>query len=470
VDANEHDMTSTRSQNEAVPAEPVQAPTGATEPRTVPRRRSIGLSVLVGFTTVLLVIAMFSVWANRLMFSPDNWSNTSTQLLENPDIRTATANYLVDQLYTNYNVAALIKSGLPPALQSLAAPAAGALRNAAVQGTELALTRPRVQTLWAQANRAADQTFIAIVKGGKGAVGVNQGVVTLNLGLILDQVASRLGLPSNLSAKLPKNVANLTVFRSNQIKFVQDAGNAIQGLALWLTIFVPLLYILALALAGGYRRRMLMTIGFAAVFAGLLVFFGRNILETQLTNSLTNDATLRPAIRATIAIGTGMLVEVAGAVVLIAAVLIAAAWFAGPARPARAARQAMAPFLRERPVASYAITLGIMVLVFIWNPIPATGKPAGIIVFTVLALVGTEVLIRQTAREFPEARSGAATQAIRGRISNLSGRRSDPAAPGASAAPGPTTAEQLRQLADLRDHGAISTAEYQAAKTQLLHD
>jgi hypothetical protein len=340
-----------------------------------------------------------------------------------------------------------------------------------VQATELALTRPRVQALWAQANRAANQTFIAIVNGGKGAVGIHRGVVTLNLGRILDQVASRLGLPSNLSAQLPPNVANLTVFRSNQIKFLQDAGNAIQGLALWLTIFVPVLYLLALALAGGHRRRTLMTIGFAGVFAGLLVFFGRNILETQLTNSLTNDATLRPAVRATIAIGTGMLVEVAGAVVFIAAVMIAAAWFAGPVRPARAARLAMAPFLRERPVASYAITLGIMVLVFIWNPIPATGKPAGIIVFTVLALVGTEILIRQTAREFPEARAGAATQAIRGRIGNPIGRRDEPAAAAAaSAGAGPTIAEQLGQLADLRDQGAISSDEYQAAKTQLLHD
>jgi hypothetical protein len=468
VDANEHDMTSTSSQSEAVLAEPVRAPSGATEPRTVPRRRSIGLSVLVGFTTVLLVIAMFSVWANRLMFSPDNWSNTSTQLLANPDIRTGTANYLVDQLYANYDVAGLIRSGLPPALQSLAAPAAGALRNAAVQATELALSRPRVQALWAQANRAADQTFIAIVNGGKGAVGVNQGVVTLNLGLILDNVAARLGLPSNLGAKLPANVANLTVFRSNQVKFLQDVGNAIRGLALWLTIFVPLLYVLALALATGHRRRTLMTIGFAAVFAGVLVFFGRKILETQLTNSITNDAALRPAVRATIAIATGLLSEVAGAVILVAAVLIAAAWLAGPARPARITRQAMAPFLRERPGASYAIALAIMALVFIWNPIPATGKPAGIIVFTVLALVGTEILIRQTAREFPDARSGAATQAIRTRMKDLGRRPGGQAAPAASAAAAPTTAEQLRQLADLRDHGAISSDEYQAAKTQVL--
>src|SRR5437763_13171143 len=59
------------------------------------------------------------------------------------------------------DVANLIKSGLPPQLQSLAAPAAGALRNAAVQG------------------------------GGKGAAGVNQGAVTLNLALIVDDIASR---------------------------------------------------------------------------------------------------------------------------------------------------------------------------------------------------------------------------------------------------------------------------------------
>ncbi len=42
-----------------------------------------------------------------------------------------------------------------------------------------------------------------------------------------------------------------------------------------------------------------------------------------------------------------------------------------------------------------------MLLIFIWQPIPATGKPAGIIVFLVLAFLGTYVLRRQTAEQFP---------------------------------------------------------------------
>ena len=79
---------------------------------------------------------------------------------------------------------------------------------------------------------------------------------------------------------------------------------------------------------------------------------------------------------------------------------LAAGWFAGPTRLARSGRETIAPFLRENPWGTFAITLGILALLFIWDPIPATGTPAGIITFTLLALLGTELLIRQTAREF----------------------------------------------------------------------
>ncbi len=87
--------------------------------------------------------------------------------------------------------------------------------------------------------------------------------------------------------------------------------------------------------------------------------------------------------------------------------------------------------------------------------------------FTVLALLGTYILIQQTAGEFPEARSGAATHAIRTRVAGM--RRATASTPGIPRpAAGPTTADQLTQLADLRDRGAISPDEYQSAKEKLL--
>jgi hypothetical protein len=111
-------------------------------------------------------------------------------------------------------------------------------------------------------------------------------------------------------------------------------------------------------------------------------------------------------------------------------------------------------------VASYVIVLGIMVLVFAWNPIPATGKPLGILVFTVLALVGTEILIRQTREEFPQARQGETSQAIRARMASM--REGRHASGNPSPAAEPTTADQLGRLADLRDRGALPDAEFRA--------
>jgi Short C-terminal domain len=449
----------------------VESPT-ATDPPESARAEQIStgrlvlVDAIVVLATILGIVGILAVWANRLLFSPDNWANTSTQLLANPTIRSEAANYLVDQVYANVNVAGELQSALPPRLQPLASQAAGALRGAAVKGVDAALTRPRVQDAWATANRTADKAFIAVVDGGKGPVGVNQGVVTLNLAQLVNTIASRLGLPSNLGSKLPPNVAQLTIMKSNQLKFVQDAGKATRHLAFWLTAIVPLMYLLAIALARAHRRRTLMTVGFAIIFAGLVAILGRKILDTQITSSLVKDASLRPAASATVQIGTQILREIAAAFVYVGLVVVVSAWVAGPARPARALRRAWAPSMRERPAAWYAGTLAVMTLIFIWDPIHATGTPVGIITFTVLALVGMFFLMRETVREFPDAHRGDTIRRIRAWRDKR--RRNNQGAQTAAATASSPFTDQLQHLADLRDNGDLTTDEYQHAKEQLL--
>src|SRR5947209_9138333 len=451
------------------PAAPAGAGAGPAElssARAISRRRLVLVDVLITITTLLGVVAILSVWANRLLLNPDNWSQTSTQLLQNSKIRDATANYLVDQLYANVNVAGALTAGLPAQLDSLAGPVAGALRAPAVKALDLALQRPRVQDLWTAANRVADQALVAVVEGGKGAVGVKQGVVTLDLHSVVNDAAARLGLPAGLGAKLPPSVGNLTVLKSNQLKVVQNVGNAIKGLALWLTILVPLLYGLAILLARGHRRQTLRTVGFAIVAAGAVAFLARSILESQITNSLVHDASIRPAVDATIAIGTSMITEIAGAFVFVGVFVIGAAWFAGRTGPAVAGRRVLAPYLRDQPVWSFLAAAGLMVLIFIWNPIPATGKPAGMIVFLLLALFGTEVLRRQVASECPDVQAGDQTASLRGRFHG-NGQHGEivPSASSESA----LVPEQLQRLATLRENGSITQAEYDSLKATLLH-
>jgi hypothetical protein len=365
------------------------------------------VQVILWGTSILAVLAIFAVWANRQLLNADNWANTSTKLLQNAEIREATTNYLVDQLYANVNVEEELKTRLPKELQKLAGPLAGGLRTLSTEAAKRALANPRVQQAWKNANKAADQTFVTIVEGNKGgAVVINKGVVTLDLSTVLKSITQRLGLP-DVSSKLPASVAHLKILKSNQIKAVQDIGKILKKLALVLTILVPLLYALAIWLARGYRRRTLISVGIAAVSVGILVFVARSLVIHGVTDSLVKNEANKPAVHEVLSIATGMLSEIAGAFIFIGVPLIAAGWFAGPSRYATRAREWIAPFLRERPEWTYVIVIGIMLLIFIWDPIPATGKPAGIITFLVLAVFGTYLLRRQTDEEFPAPPAGA---------------------------------------------------------------
>jgi Short C-terminal domain len=465
--------TSTGSAQSPMHAGPEQPPRGRApainaDRRSISHPRLLLVDVLLVLTTALAVVATFAVWANRQLLNPDNWSAASTQLLQNPAVRDATANYAVDQLYANVDVAGLIKSGLPKQFQSLAGPASGALRNAAVQGATLALSDPRVQSLWANANRAAAQAFVVIVNGGKGALKINRGVVTLDLAPIVDDIAARLGLSAKIGSKLPSSIANLHVLKSDQLKLVQGVGRAVKGLALALTIIVPLLYALAIGLARGHRRRTVMSVGFAILIAGVLVLLARETLKSQVPASLVKTASIRPAASAVVSIGTSMLSEIAAEFVIVGAVVIGAAWLAGPARAALVTRRAVAPFLRDHPVPTYGIVVTVMALIFIWQPIRATGTLAGVIVFMLLALLATTALRRQAVTEFPDARAGDTIAAIRARVRQLRESRPSHRTPRANAPA--SVSEELERLAALRDRGAITTDEYHAAKVKLLNN
>jgi hypothetical protein len=66
----------------------------------------------------------------------------------------------------------------------------------------------------------------------------------------------------------------------------------------------------------------------------------------------------------------------------------------------------VSPYLEANPAATYGVVVAVLLLIFIWQPIPATGTPVGMIVFTVLALIGTEALRRQTRLEFGTGAAG----------------------------------------------------------------
>ena len=70
---------------------------------------------------------MFAIWANRQLLETDTWVDTSTELLEDEEIRTVVADFMVDELFTAVDVEAQLQAALPPRAQP---PAGSAGRRA----------------------------------------------------------------------------------------------------------------------------------------------------------------------------------------------------------------------------------------------------------------------------------------------------------------------------------------------------
>jgi hypothetical protein len=178
------------------------------EPTSI-RRRWLALTLVV-LASVVAFVAIFSVWINRQALNTDNWTATSSRLLQQPVIRARVAGFLIDQLYANVDVQGEIRSALPPRFQALAGPAAGGLRNLAEQGTRELLARPRAQLAWENANRQAHKLLVKVLEGGGSTVSTNNGKVVLDLKELLNQTEARVGVgrgraPPQPPAPAPKN-------------------------------------------------------------------------------------------------------------------------------------------------------------------------------------------------------------------------------------------------------------------------
>jgi|tagenome__1003787_1003787.scaffolds.fasta_scaffold20951647_2 hypothetical protein len=447
-------------------APPPAAPAHRAHRFTVPALLTVG--------TILAVISIFAVFANRQVLNADNWADTSSQLLASPAVRTQVSDYLVDQVYSNVDVKGEVAGALPKRLQPLAGPAANGLRELAEKRMDRLLGRPKVQEAWKGANKITAEQFINLAEGNSKAVTAQGNAVVLNLDVILKELIQRLGLPRSLGDKVPASAGKITVMSSSQISTIQSAANVLKNLAIVLPVLAFGMFGLAVFLARDRRRHTLMTVGIDIVLAGVLVLIARRVLGNHVVDALATTDAVRPAAEDVWSIGTGILQNVAQAMVIGGIPIIFCAWLAGPQRPAVAFRRTVAPWLRESPGVTYGVVGAIVLLVIAWGPIPATQMAIPVLIMIALVVLGTEVLRRQTALEFPDATvegtraslSAGATRARRavfGPHGATNGDRGHHAGE-----PMPDTVAQLERLSALHDTGALTDEEFAAEKRVLV--
>jgi len=357
---------------------------------------------LVVLAAVIGLAAALNVWVKRQALSTDNWTNSSTQLLQNDQIRGALSVYLVNQLYTNVDVPAALEQRLPPQAKGLAAPIAGALEGAAVQATDAVLARPRVQELWKQANRRAHKAFIALLDGKHELLVSTNGNVVLDLRPLVMQVAEQFGLSGDRLKQLPPDAGQIVIMKSNQLDTARRSVKVLRVLSYFLLFLVLALFAAAIYLARDRRLRLLMGCGISVLLVGLLILVVRRYAGGYLVDALTKNADSKDAVKATWAIETNLLRNVGINTVVYGIGIIFAAWIAGASRAATWCRRKLAPTMRDHPVIVYGAVALALFIVLITGPTDAQRIFPLLILFG-FAFAGTEVLRRRTEREFPAA-------------------------------------------------------------------
>ena len=372
---------------------------GETTESMSPRTRRLLVWGLMGLGTLILLVGSLTVWVDRQAVDTDAWVDTSTQLLEDDEVRDALSLYLVDQLYQNIDVQDRLEQRLPPDLEGLSGTLAGALRSPAEQAVGRILERPRVQELWETVNRTAHETLIRVLEDEtREGVSTAGGEVTLDLRLFLVNIGTELGFGEQLDERLPADAGQITVLESDQLASSQTALRVLKALS-WLLVLA------AVAAFGGAlvltrtRRELLRTIGIVFLLVGIVLLVIRRAVGAYVVDTLAAGESVRDAIGSSWLIGTSLLAQVAWALIIYGVVMLLGALLAGPAGVPRRLRHAIAPGLRDRPAIGWTVLAAAFLLLVLWAPVPALETWGGVLLLGALVALGFEAFRRVAISE-----------------------------------------------------------------------
>jgi hypothetical protein len=413
------------------------------------RGRRITVWVLVVLASLLLLVSILTTWVKRQMLDNGAWNRATTQVIQDPQVQASLATFTVNQIYENINVGQALSQRLPPNLQRLGPPIAGALQAPATQGVKLLLQRPRVQQAFLTASTVAHEKLVNVLENKTGnGISTGNGVVTLNLHELVVEVATALGLPANAIAKLPANTGTVTLLKSDQLSAAQTGVQAIRTLSVWLLVAVLFLYGLAIYLARTSRRATIRNAGVAFAVVGLLVLIIRRLLGNYLVSALAAPG-YQVATHRLYLIGTAILGQIGYAIVLYGVIATLGAVFAGPTRPAVWLRSRLAPILNNSPGIVWGSVAFLYLLAILWGGTHALRTWWGILLLGGLIALGLYALRQETLKEFP----GGAPDTADG----------DMTAVQAHGAPRSAVSE-LSRLAELHRSGALTDEEFARAK------
>jgi Short C-terminal domain len=443
--------------SETTPPPPAELPG-----RPSSRGRRLGIYVLVGVAGLLLFLSTFAVWVDRVALNTSVFADTSSELIEDEDIRRAVATRAIDAIYDSVDVEEELEGPLPERVETLAGPTAAVIRNVGPGIVERALQQARLQRLWRRALERSHAELVAVLEERSGTVSTEEGTVTLDIGAIVIEAADRIGVSDSVQERIDEDEGRIELFRSDELDTAQDAFQLANAVAWVLPVLTLLLFGVAFWLGSATRRLTVRAIGIAVTASGLIGLLAANIGGWYVVGTLTTDRESEAAGGSAWDIVTELLrgsfrLQIVGGLLF-----LLAAWVAGPGPRAVAVRRTLAPALRRRRYA-YGALAAIALLFFLTGPVDDFARLLGELIVIGLVAGWIEWMRRETLREFPDA----AGPAILPRLREVLATDWPAASRGGNPRPADLTG-RLQELADLHARGELNDEEYAAAKARVL--
>jgi hypothetical protein len=421
------------------------------------RGRLLIARLLVVLGTVFAVVAALAGYLRYQALDEDTFEDTTEELIANDRIRDQLGESVVEELFGSFDATAALEQRLPQDQQALAAPLAGGLREFADRTVQRLLDRPRGQELLKDALVTSHEQLLAVLDDETTAVTTEEGAVILNLEPLVVEVGERVAIVGRLAERLPDDTGRIEIMEADQLETAQDATQIFKTVGTWIWLLPVALFAAAIWVARGARRRMLRSVAIGVIFAGLLLLLVRRIGGSYVVDELATSTTIEEAAGDAWDILTALLADGAWTMIGIGVVALVGVWLAGPTASRSTARGWLAPVLARADIA-FGVAAALMILLVIWGPTAQTRRPAQVLALAIVFAIGVAALRRITVREFPNA----APADLRDRAELAWGRIRGGAGGGGG------RAAELERLAQLRERGVLTEAEFAAEKVRLL--
>ena len=340
-------------------ADAAAAALGATPSEEPPARRSRGRGrtaaaiVLVVVGLLLAPVAVIAGWARLELVDTDRFVATFAPMAEDPDVQAFIADQVTAAIEEQVDIPALTADlfdglkqlDLPPR----AATALGLLEQPATQGlqslvsgvVDRIVTSDAFEDIWAAALRASHTQFIAAVQGSPDAaleIG-SGGTLSVQLGPIVEAVKQRLvDQGVGFASAIPTVDKSIVVAQNDAFTLVQTVYALAVAAGTWIPWICLLLLLAGVLIAKNRPKALVWTAGGLALSMGLLAA-GVGVGRLYFVGAVSPSIMPRDAAESLFDGLVELMMSTILALFVLALLVAVIAWFSGPWRPARAARE-----------------------------------------------------------------------------------------------------------------------------------